>query len=355
MTIGSDDDPEPELLGALLVVLSGMMLVSVATDLILLFLGLELISIPTYILLFLGRRNAAAEEATLKYFFLGILSSTLMLYGFSFLYGVTGSLRLDQIQASWLVAPSSALAAPILIPVALVLILAGLCFKMAVVPFHFYAPDVYQGTTNMNAGLLAIIPKIAGLVALIRIATSILPEIALYGWQVLFVLSILSMTIGNVVALWQNNIRRMLAYSSIAHAGTMLIGLAVWMTPSSEVPMSVGRSGLAATMMYLCVYVAAGVGTFATLVYLGRAAGSTSMDDTGSIDTLDQLAGLGRTNRVAALALAVFMFSFTGIPPLAGFWGKLEIFTSALSVPQSAPCHNWFVLLAIIGAINAAI
>lgn len=352
MTINSDDDPEPELLGSLLLVLSGLMLVSVATDLILLFLGLELISIPTYILLFLGRRNADSEEATLKYFFLGILSSAIMLYGFSFLYGVTGSLRLDQIQTAWLVDQTST--SSILLPVAMVLILAGLCFKMAVVPFHFYAPDVYQGTTNMNAGVLAIIPKVAGLVALIRIGMAVLPEVAQYAWQVLLVLSILSMTIGNVVALWQNNIRRLLAYSSIAQGGTMLIGLAVWVAPRTEVPVSVGRSGLAAAMMYLGVYVAAGVGTFATLVYLGRRTRTTE-GTTGTIDKVDQLSGLGRTNRVAAVALAVFMFSFTGIPPLAGFWGKLELFASALSVPESASCRGWFVLLAVVGAINAAI
>lgn len=353
---GADrDGPQPEALGSLLLVNVGLMLVAASSELILLFLGLELISIPTYVLLFLARRDTPSHEATLKYFFLSILSSALLLYGFSFLYGVAGSTQLSEIFAA-VSGPESSPSFASLAPLALVLIAAGLSFKIAAVPFQFYAPDVYQGTSNLNAGVLAVVPKIAGIVALVKVGAAMLPLIASQGWQLFLILALLTMTLGNVVALWQKNVRRLLAYSSIAHAGYMLIGLAVWMAAAATagVEDAVGETGLSATILYVVVYTAASLGTFTALVFLGR--------DDQRIDTVEQLDGLSRTHRGAALMIAVFMFSLAGLPPLAGFWGKLGLFASALDVRSGEPgllgtasVQTWFLILAIVGVLNAAI
>ena len=220
-----------EHVGLVMFAVAGAMLTVGAGDLILLFLGLELISIPTYALLFIGRKNRDSAEAAVKYFFLSILSSGLLLYGFSFLYGLAGTTVFmgsahEPGMRSALLALSASPLAP-LAPIALVLILVGLGFKLAAVPFHFYAPDVYQGTTAANAALLTTLPKIAASAGIVRIVLFALPLEANHAWQILLVMSILSMTLGNVCALWQTNLRRMLAFSSIAHSGYLLIGLTV--------------------------------------------------------------------------------------------------------------------------------
>ena len=344
--------PAPEVLGSLLLIIAGLMLVAASTELILLFLGLELITIPTYVVLFLGRESdQASQESTLKYFFLSILASAIMLYGFSFLYGLAGSTRLDQIRAS--LALSSEVAAPLasMAPLAFLLVLAGIGFKLAAVPFHFYAPDVYEGTSNINAGVLAVVPKIAGIVALVRILIAVSPSLSTLAWQACLIMALATMTLGNVVALWQTNIRRLMAYSSIAHAGYLLIGPAVWMAMPRE---SDGIShGVAAMLLYLVVYVLATLGTFAAVVVIEH--GGSQIND------VDELSGLGRTHRGVALALAIFMFSLAGIPPLAGFWGKLLLFTDSLSVDVTSASlgglstRGWFVALAIVGVLNAAI
>lgn len=197
------------------------------------------------------------------------------------------------------------------------LTLAGLCFKIAAVPFHFYAPDVYQGTAHPNAALLSVMPKAAGLVALVRILVIAMPHMEPHSWRVVLVISVLTMTLGNVMAFWQDDLRRLLAYSSIAHSGYMLIGLAVSLATGQVA----GRwSGLAALWFYLATYAAATIGSFALLEHLGRA--------DRRIDAVEELAGLGRTRPPAAAVLAVCMFSLAGIPPLAGFWGKLLVFGS---------------------------
>jgi NADH-quinone oxidoreductase subunit N len=343
----------PEYAGSLLVAITGLMLVGTANELVLLFVSLELISIPTYVLLYLGRRDMASQEAATKYFFLSILSSALMLYGFSFLYGATGSTQLTAVRAA-LFATSAASGSLVFARLALVFIVAGLGFKLALVPFHFYAPDVYQGTTNGNAGLLAALPKIAAIIALVRIVVVAMPGAEAYGWRLALILSLATMTLGNVLALWQDNVRRLLAYSSIAHGGYMLIGLAAAFAsvgPAGDVDAATRIDGVAATLFYLAVYVLATTGTFAALAYLGRGE--------RQIDGVDELAGLGRTHPIAALAVATFMFSLAGIPPLAGFWGKFTLFASALQVDAAgadpSPLRLWFLGLAVVGVVNAAI
>ncbi len=352
---GSNRNLTSEFLATVMLLVAGLMLVARANDLVLLFVSLELISIPTYVLLYLGRRDRANSEATVKYFFLSILSSGLFLYGLSFLYGIAGTTTLigatGQASVQSVAVGVSAASGELqtaLAPIALVLLTAGLGFKIAAVPFHFYAPDVYQGCSNSNAGLLAVAPKIAGIVALLRLLVVAMPWVADMGWQLAIVLAVLTMTIGNVCALWQTNIRRLMAYSSIAHAGYMLIGVAVAFAFHEGTSAS---GGISATLFYLLVYVCASLGTFATLVVLGSAEHEVS--------GVDELAGLARRQPALAAALAVFMFSLAGIPPLAGFWGKLTLFSSAVNTAtagsDNASFAWWFTLLAVAGALNAAI
>ena len=349
---------------SLLMMLAGLMLTATANDLVLLFVGLELVSIPTYIVLYIGQHDSRGQEAASKYFFLSILSSAVMLYGFSFLYGVAGSTRLDQIAAALSAGEHGADAAHLgatLAPLAMLLIFAGLAFRLSAVPFHFYAPDVYQGTSNLNAGVLSTVPKIAGLAVLSRIMLAAMPGWELFGWKVVLVVSILTMTLGNVLALWQNNIRRMLAYSSIAHAGYLLIGLAVALagrtteTGVARVGATVidnRLNGLGAAWFYLAVYMLATLGTFAALVYLGR--------DDSQINTLGDMLGLGRRHPIVAMFIALFMFSLAGIPPLAGFFGKFSLLYGALTLDEYSSqnavwIRPWFLALAVVAVLNAAV
>jgi NADH-quinone oxidoreductase subunit N len=335
----------PEYLGSLLLAVVGLMLSAGAGDLVLVFVGLETISIPTYIMLYLGPRDLASNEATTKYFFLSILASAILLYGLSFLYGLAGSTDLGVIHqrlAALAGGPSDGLA-----KIALVLILGGLSFKIAAVPFHFYAPDVYQGTTSANAGLLSVLPKAAGLAVLVRLLAAMMPVVQPYAWALLAAIAVLTMTVANVTALWQTNLRRLLAYSSVAHAGTMLIGLAVY---AASPGIGVYWDGIAALLVYLIVYAVATIGAFAALACLGSPG--------RQVESVHELAGLAWTGGIGrpllAWSIAVCMFSLAGIPPLAGFWGKLAVFASALGLARG-PSGPWFIALAVIGVVNSAI
>ena len=335
----------PELLGSLVLIVTGLMVVSSAGDLVMMFLGFELISIPTYVLLFIGKSNRDSDEAAAKYFFLSILSSALMLYGFASLYGVTGEIEFRAIQASL-----QADAEPLLrsfLPISLVAIMAGLGFKVAAVPFHFYAPDVYQATTNLNAAVLAIVPKIAGVIGIVRILIAVYPRDSVFLWQLVIVLAVVTMTLGNVAALWQNNLRRLMGYSSIAHAGYLLIGLAAAF--GSQIDSGTTQDAVTTMVFYVVVYSAATIGTFSAIAYLS--------DDDVTFSEIPQLSGLGRSHPVIGGCLAICMFSLSGIPPLAGFWGKLTLFKSALDVglANEGTMQIWFLSLAVMGALNAAI
>ncbi len=339
-----------ETLGLLMLLTVGIMLVGRANEMVFLFVALEMISIPTYVLLFLGRNDRINAESAAKYFFLSILASALLLYGFSFLYGLggttqlAGSVRHPGIRE--VVSLGGGQLDATMYPLALILIVAGLGFKVAAVPFHFYAPDVYQGTSNVNAGLLAVAPKIGGIVALVRVVAVAMPSESEFAWQLILVLSVLTMTIGNTCALWQNNIRRLMAFSSIAHAGYMFLGFAVGL---AALRAGISVEGIGAMLFYLFVYVLASLGTFAALAALsspGR-----------EVHDVAQLAGLGRQRPVVAAALAVFMFSLAGIPPLAGFWGKFTLLTTAIELAgsQTGSMTTWFIVLAVAAAVNAAV
>jgi len=364
MSRTAPDELKTEHAGTLMLAIAGLMFVARANELVLLFVGLELISIPTYALLFMGRRDRATGEATAKYFFLSLLSSGLLLYGFSFLYGMGGTTTLVgsgaepgireavaalRTAAAASVASGESAAGPnlwLLAPLAVILVSAGLCFKLAAVPFHFYAPDVYQGATAGNAALLAVLPKAAGVLAFTRLIVAIFPAYAT-AWQMAVIVAILTMTLGNICALWQNHVRRMLGYSSIAHSGYLLIGLSVALVADND---ALRAEGLAATLFYLAAYAFASIGSFAALTY---------MTETGKpVDHIEQLAGCGRSHPLAAGVLAVSMFSFAGIPVFAGFWGKFALFASTLEMATGAsygPLSAWFATLAIVGALNAAI
>ena len=359
---GTDRRLSSEFLGTLMMAIAGIMLVSRANHLILLFLGLELVSIPTYMLLFVSRSGFQSAESTTKYFFLNILSSAILLYGFSFLYGSTGTMLLTGhdgvpgIHESLLSIAASGQSSAMLLTIAVVLILGGLGFKVAAVPFHFYAADVYQGASNATTGLLSVVPKIAGFVALVRLLSIAIPATQEIAWQLLFVMAILTMTVGNVCALWQQNLRRLFAYSSIAHSGYMLMGLAAstaWaVQPDTDLEISSGSptGGLAALLLYLLFYTLATIGIFAGLSFLGS--------EKREVSDVNQLAGLSRRQPLVAAALAICLFSLAGLPPLGGFWGKFSLFVSTLSVSTSTPLDSMFscfIILAVVGVLNAAI
>jgi len=344
----SHSDGTAEYVGSLLLVVAGLMLVGIAGDLVLLFVALELISIPTYVLLYLGRRDAASQESMAKYFFLSVLASAILLYGFSFLYGIAGSTELAAVRAALDGTKPLPPGFAVFSKLAMALIFGGLCFKIAAVPFHFYAPDVYQGTTHPNAALLSVVPKAAGFLAMTRILVAAMPGMTPHSWQIVLGVSVLTMTFGNVMALWQDDLRRLLAYSSIANAGYMLLALAVALAAGGG---ATAWDGIAAVAFYLVTYSVATIGAFAVFEHLGR--------PDRSLDGIDELAGLGATKPLAATVLAVCMFSLAGIPPLAGFWGKFLVFGGALSVEPSAGAAYglrwWFVGAAIAGVLNAAV
>ncbi|NDC52995.1 MAG: NADH-quinone oxidoreductase subunit N [Planctomycetia bacterium] len=375
--------------GTFLLLLSGLSIVGVADDLVLLFAGLELVSIPTYILLALKRTDAHGQEASLKYFFLSLVASALFLYALACLYGIGGSTSLAAISARLRAAGTEGIAMALL-PVALGMALAGAAFRLAAVPMHFYAPDVYEGTSPGNAAVLSTLPKVAGVVVLLRLLGLAIPgplgdgtvgaaATAYTGlfWQLTAALAAVTMTVGNVMALVQTNLRRLLACSSIAHAGYLLVGVAVAAAAastgsaggrdalSSDASWLGGLGGATATLFYLATYALATIGIFAALAYLGHrwpewTSGSGPRPPRQEITTVEDLDGLSGTNPVAACAIAVFLLSLAGIPPLPGFWGKLALATSALEVDWNAAVaygsrRAAFVALAVILVANAAI
>ncbi len=338
------DGERGEFFSMILFTLCGVCLTSVANDLVLLFFALELVSVPTYVLVALSRDDSRASEATVKYFFLGALSAALMAYGFSFLYGCAGSTTLIGPNGTGIVgyflANQSVGSFAVL---GLLISFVGLFFKIAAVPFHVYAPDVYEGAASPVTGLLGFLPKLAGFVAIIQIMDACnwhLP--ASISWMFWFVAAA-TMTVGNVLALLQTNVKRILAYSSISHTGYMMIGLLVGPGAGGG-PM---RDGVAAMLFYIGVYGLMNLGIFAVI--------STLAVKDEPLEELADLSGLSRRHPGAAAALAICAFSLMGFPPTAGFLGKVYIFSSAFSLPASHEFAQPLVVLAVIGVLNSAI
>ena len=334
-----DDGYAAESHACLLAILAGTNLVAAASDLVSLFLALELVSIPTYVLLYLSRRDRAGSEATIKYFLLSIFSSAMVLYGMSWVYGIAGTTNFVAIAD--FVGPDAVASGSQMMPLALALLLAGLCFRITAVPFHFYAPDVFQGTTATNAALLSFIPKVVGFVALLRLLPVTGATQSLAGWLpddsarwLLALLAVITMFWGNLMAIRQKHLYRLMAYSSVAHAGYMLVGLAVGDTEPA--------GGTDALLFYLAVYGLMTIGVFALL--------SAVASDDRPVQLDDDLRGWSRTQPAVAVLLAICLFSLTGLPPTAGFLGKLNLFLAAWS-EGSAFGRS----LAAIMALNAAI
>jgi NADH-quinone oxidoreductase subunit N len=336
-----------EFFGLLLCSISGLILTGRSDDLVMLFFALELVSVPTYVLIALSSSDLRAPEASSKYFFLGAMSAAVMVYGFSFIYGATGTTLIGASDSSVGLAAYVArngVSNPLLL-IGLVLSIGGLAFKLAAVPFHFYVADVYQGAASPVTGLLGFLPKAAGFAALVRLvlSTGTAQEQPIF-WM-LWIICVATMTVGNVLALLQRNVKRILAYSSVSHSGYMLIGILVgYGLLAGDNPFA---DGVAAVLFYLGVYGIMNLGAFAVLSYLlrrGRPA-----------EELSDLNGLWRSEPVAALALAVCVFSLMGFPPTAGFAGKVYIFSGAFSLPVGATYQAPLVALAVIGVLNAAV
>lgn len=348
-----DDARAGEFFGALLIMNAGAMLVAAANEIVFLFVAMELVSIPTYVLLYLTRRTATTREAATKYFFLSIFASALFLYGLAFLYGLTGLSNLKAI--AFLNVNSIGVPQPSLALIAILFVLAGLSFRVASVPFHFYAPDVYEGSPTVIAALLSWIPKAIGFLAILRALAVIFAPL---GQQhpvvqkaivISWVVAAATMTLGNTVALLQENLKRLLAYSSIAHAGYLMVGVTVAFSNGQKPPSFyhgpyLGSEGV---LFYLVAYSFMTLGAFGVIIALRKENGR-------AVETVDDLSGLGKTQPLVAIGLAICLMSLLGFPFLAGFWGKFQIFMSAFAVEQGASSKS-FILLAIIAVLNAAI
>ena len=329
---------QPEFYSLLLTSVLGMVVMAASNDLITIFLGLELMSLSLYVMVGFRRNLLESNEAALKYFLLGAFASAFLLYGIALLYGATGTTNLQRI-GDFL--GDTPIGRQPLVLAGSLLVFTGFLFKVAAVPFHMWTPDAYQGAPTSVTGFMSAGAKAAGFAALLRILMRALPSL-LHDWQpLLAVVAMLTMTVGNVTALLQNNVKRMLAYSSIAHAGYILVALAAG-----------NRDGSAAAAFYLAAYSFMNLGAFALLTMMGRGSDEPVL--------VSDLAGLGFRQPLAGLALTLFMVSLGGIPPTAGFMGKVLVFGSGLDAwSHLAAAHDpgARVMLAavIVGVLNSVI
>ncbi len=306
---------------------TGMMMMISAGSLIALYLGLEMQSLALYVIAAFQRDAVKSSEAGLKYFVLGALSSGMLLYGASLVYGFTGSTEFSVI-AQAAVPPADGARIPVGLVFGLVFVLAGLAFKIAAVPFHMWVPDVYEGAPTPVTAFFAAAPKIAAMALLLRTVFDAFPGIIPQWQSIIVFLAIASMLLGAFAAIGQTNIKRLMAYSSIGHIGYALVGLAAGTT-----------EGIRGVLIYLAIYLVMTLGTFAAILSMRR--------EKGMVEEIDQLSGLARTNLPMAAILAALLFSLAGIPPLAGFWAKWYVFLPAIGAG--------YYELAVIGVIASVI
>ena len=299
----------------------GMLMLISAADLIALYLGLELMSLPLYVVAASHRTSLRSTEAGLKYFVLGALSSGMLLYGASLTYGLTGTVNFAGI------AKSAADAGPGLI-FGLVFLFAGFCFKVSAVPFHMWTPDVYEGAPTPVTAFFAAAPKVAGIAMFVRATVVAFPGITAQWQEIVVFVAIASTLLGSFAAIGQRNIKRLMAYSSIGHMGFALIGLAAG-TPE----------GVQGVLVYMSIYLTMTLGVFAVILSMRRAG--------GMVELIDQLAGLARTHPTMAFFLAMLLFSMAGVPPLAGFFAKFYVFLAAIKAGLYA--------LAVIGVLASVV
>jgi NADH-quinone oxidoreductase subunit N len=301
----------------------GMLLMVSANDMIALYLGLELQSLALYVVAAINRDSARSTEAGLKYFVLGALSSGMLLYGISLVYGYTGNTGFDAI-ASALAASERQLG----LVFGLVFVLAGLAFKISAVPFHMWTPDVYEGAPTPVTAFFAAAPKMAAMALLVRVTVGAFEPVAADWQQIVVFIAIASMILGAFAAIGQRNIKRLMAYSSIGHMGFALVGLSA---NSAE--------GVRGVIVYMLIYLVMTLGTFAFILAMRR--------KEGNVEQIDDLAGLSSTNPMMATILTILMFSLAGIPPLAGFWAKWYVFMAAIQAELYG--------LAIIGVLASVV
>jgi NADH-quinone oxidoreductase subunit N len=321
----------------------GMFLMAASTDLLTAFLSLETVSIMSYVLSGFKRRNRQSSEASLKYVVYGGVASGVMLYGMSLLYGIAGATSLSAVRAAVTAAPAGSAT---MVTIAVILCLAGFGYKIASVPFHMWCPDVYQGAPTPVTAFLSVGPKAAGFALLIRFFGGAIPPTLGAGlesttpWPLLIaVIAVATMTLGNLAALQQTNLKRLFAYSSIAHAGYLLLGLCV--TVSADGDARWMNDGNRAILLYLLTYLFMNIGAFVVIIALA---------DGGLGEELLDYRGLGKRAPFAALTMAVFLFSLTGLPPFAGFLGKYFLFAALV-----AKGGTLLVTTAVIGVLNSAV
>lgn len=318
-----------EYYGGLLIMIGAVPVVGASNDLVSLFLGLELISIPTYVLLGIVKGDNAGAEATIKYFLLSAFASSFFLLGVSYLYGFVGSTNLQVIQSNFSGAGR-------LTSFALVLVMCGLAFRVTAVPFHFYAPDVFDGTSLTMAGIMSYLPKVAGFVALIRVmGTGLNSQTIEIVVPVLFVCSALTMLVGNFFASAQNNLRRLLAYSSVAHTGYLMLAMTALLRENAEPNV---------LYSYLAAYAAMTLGFFACLGEIEAAGGKTQL--------IGDLSGMFYRRPAASLGMTVCLISMIGLPLTAGFWAKFLVFMGTIAAGTK---DGLSIAMAILMAFNAVI
>jgi len=320
-----EDCNQGELYPLILLSTVGMMLMAGGTDLMVIFLGLEVLSVSLYVLAGFNRANVKSNEAGLKYFLLGAFSTGFLLYGMALTYGTTGTTKLAAIQSY--VMGNQVIATNPMFVVGMLLIAVGFSFKIAAAPFHMWTPDVYEGAPTPMTAFMSAGPKAAGFAAFLRVVIFAFPMLQNNMTELLWVLAVLTMTVGNIIALSQDNIKRMLAYSSIAHAGYALVGFAAW-----------NREGVAGILFYMLSYAFMNIGAFAVIILIGKKG-----EPNGNVS---DFAGLAFKKPVLAAIFSVFLFSLAGIPPTAGFIGKFYLFSAAIK--------SGYIGLAVIGVLNSA-
>ena len=318
-----DDINKPEFSLLVLLAVVGMMLMISANDLMSLYMAVELQSLPLYVVAAMRTNSLRSSEAGLKYFLLGALSSGMLLYGASLVYGFAGTTSFDGISAA--VATGTL---PVAFIVGMVFMICGIAFKISAAPFHMWTPDVYEGSPTPVTALFAIAPKVAAMALMMRLTYGAFGSIAVEWSQVLVALSIASMVIGAFGAIMQTDIKRMMAYSSIAHMGYALVGLAAG-----------SHAGVLGVIIYMTGYIFMGAGTFAIILMMRREGKAATK--------IEDLRGLSRTHPLFAVGLLVMMFSMAGIPPLAGFFGKWYVFLAAVNAG--------LIPLAVIGVVMSVV
>jgi NADH-quinone oxidoreductase subunit N len=332
--ISEGDYYQGEFYFLLITAVLGMSVMASARDLITLFVALETISIPTYVLAGYRKHDRRSNEAGIKYYLMGVLSSAVMLYGMSLIFGLTGTTTLSGI-SGWIGSHGNA---PALLTVAIFLSLVGFAFKVSAVPFHFWAPDTYEGAPTPVTAFLSVASKAGGFVAMLNIVFFGFGNDGKAWWWVVGLLAAFSMTLGNLAALRQTNLVRMLAYSSIAQGGFLLVPFAAYGIARDA---SVRTSAFQATIVYLLIYGAMNLGAFAVLIAVARRTRSAE---------ISSYAGLFTTSPGLALTMTIFLASLAGIPPLAGWYAKFVMFRAILEAGSF-----WAIVLAVIAAVNSVI